>query len=211
MNNRAGAVKVGEGLYSFVHDGLTTSTTRYYWVRGVDDSGNLGAYHPTSATAGVSATPVQVEGADVASRALGSSKLIPTLRNLAENGDFEAGSVVWTALGSRWTVENDPANARTGSYVLKQVPGAGSGSTTTSPASESRSSFAARTTRPSSAPRRHPLPSGAGWVRTRRLRPSRRRRPTRRPRPRQPGSGQRRADNRREPVEQRCGVRATSP
>ena len=56
-NNRANAAKVGETTSGmFVHGGLPNSATRYYWARAVDGDGNLGAYYPASATAGVSAT-----------------------------------------------------------------------------------------------------------------------------------------------------------
>jgi hypothetical protein len=56
-NNRANATKVGETIGNqFVHSGLLINTTRFYWVRARDRSGNLGDYLPLSATAGISAT-----------------------------------------------------------------------------------------------------------------------------------------------------------
>jgi hypothetical protein len=64
-NNRNSATKIGEsasGLYT--HGGLSASVTRYYWARAVDNDGNVGAYYPTSATAGVSATTKTTEPPD---------------------------------------------------------------------------------------------------------------------------------------------------
>ncbi len=56
-NNRANAVKVGESASGlFDHTGLPTPTTRYYWARAVDLSGNVGDFYPVSATGGISAT-----------------------------------------------------------------------------------------------------------------------------------------------------------
>lgn len=56
-NQRASAVKLGvspSGIY--VHSGLSTSQTYYYWVRPVDASGQLGSYFPVSATSGIVGT-----------------------------------------------------------------------------------------------------------------------------------------------------------
>jgi hypothetical protein len=55
-NDRTAAALVGSGAYSFEHGALPVDAVRYYWVRAVDSSGNIGAYFPTSPTAGVTAT-----------------------------------------------------------------------------------------------------------------------------------------------------------
>jgi len=60
-NNRGAATKIGEdGSVSFVHAGLAMPTTRYYWVRARDLSGNLGDFFPLSATAGIVGTTSDV-------------------------------------------------------------------------------------------------------------------------------------------------------
>ncbi|WP_173087382.1 hypothetical protein [Devosia sp. 1635] len=57
LNNRGNATKVGEAISNqFVHSGLLVNTTRYYWVRARDRSGNLGDFEPLAQTAGISAT-----------------------------------------------------------------------------------------------------------------------------------------------------------
>lgn len=56
-NNRANAVKVGEVLGTqWVHAGLGRSTSRRYWIRPRDASGNFGEWFPVSATAGILGT-----------------------------------------------------------------------------------------------------------------------------------------------------------
>ncbi|CAH1672132.1 phage tail protein [Chelatococcus asaccharovorans] len=61
-NNRGSATKAGEGVSIFAHTGLTGTATRYYWVRAVDTSGNLGDFFPASATAGIAGTPTRALG-----------------------------------------------------------------------------------------------------------------------------------------------------
>ena len=56
-NNRANAVKVGEVFGTqWVHAGLGRSTSRRYWIRPRDASGNFGEWFPVSATAGILGT-----------------------------------------------------------------------------------------------------------------------------------------------------------
>lgn len=61
-NDRATATKVGEtfGL-QMTHSGLSANTTRYYWIKARDVSGNHGEWYPESATSGVSATTLTTE------------------------------------------------------------------------------------------------------------------------------------------------------
>lgn len=83
-NNRAHAsfAKLGEGVSIFAHAGLTGTTPRYYWVRAVDASNNLGAYFPTSATGGIAGTPTrglgpgQVTNDDLAGAIDGLTKIL---------------------------------------------------------------------------------------------------------------------------------------
>ncbi len=56
-NSRTAATLLAEVAgTTYSHTGLNSLETRYYWVRAVDRSQNVGAWYPTSATAGVSAT-----------------------------------------------------------------------------------------------------------------------------------------------------------
>lgn len=56
-NNRNAATQVGSSATGlFLHSGLGVLETRYYWVRPVDASGQIGAYYPVSSTAGILGT-----------------------------------------------------------------------------------------------------------------------------------------------------------
>ncbi len=56
-NNRNAASYVGASATGlFIHGGLATSQTKYYWIRPVDASGQVGSYYPSSSTAGVVGT-----------------------------------------------------------------------------------------------------------------------------------------------------------
>lgn len=56
-NNRNAATQVGSSATGvFLHSGLATSQTRYYWIRPVDVSGQIGSYYPVSSTGGVVGT-----------------------------------------------------------------------------------------------------------------------------------------------------------
>lgn len=59
VNDRAQASEFGQGetpFASFTHALPSNAGERYYWVRSRDGAGNVGAWHPSSATAGVRAT-----------------------------------------------------------------------------------------------------------------------------------------------------------
>lgn len=51
-NNRNSASYIGDTIAGLTRQGLPASTTRYYWARARDVSGNLGDWFPSSATAG---------------------------------------------------------------------------------------------------------------------------------------------------------------
>lgn len=56
-NQRSSATQVGSSATGlFIHGGLGTAATRYYWILPVDASGQVGAYFPVSDTAGVVGT-----------------------------------------------------------------------------------------------------------------------------------------------------------
>ncbi len=53
-NDRTAATLIGlESGIGYVHSGLSTGDTWYYWIRAVDTSGNASGYYPSSSTAGV--------------------------------------------------------------------------------------------------------------------------------------------------------------
>jgi predicted phage tail protein len=62
-NNRGVATHLATqtGFSGFEHTGLAANTTRYYWIRAVDTSGNISEFHPVSATAGVSGTAGELD------------------------------------------------------------------------------------------------------------------------------------------------------
>ena len=61
-NNRALAQKVGQGAFSFLHDGLSTLAPRFYWIISVDTSGNFSTdWYPAGATSGIGVTPGQLD------------------------------------------------------------------------------------------------------------------------------------------------------
>src|SRR4051794_8933110 len=58
-NDRATATKIAEAVgNSYLHGGLSSGVTHYYWLRPVDVSGGTGDFTPLSATAGLFATPI---------------------------------------------------------------------------------------------------------------------------------------------------------
>ena len=62
-NDRATASKVANvGGNRFARSGLPAAVARWYWVRDVDTSGNVSAWYPSSATAGVTATTLSASG-----------------------------------------------------------------------------------------------------------------------------------------------------
>jgi hypothetical protein len=60
VNNRASATMVAQVKGNDYMDHSLETGTRYYWIRATSTTGLPGAYHPTSATAGVSGIPEQV-------------------------------------------------------------------------------------------------------------------------------------------------------
>lgn len=62
---------------AFVDPIGTSNTTRYYWIRGVDTSGNYSAWHPTGSTSGVSATTTtsSITATDIDSFAVSATKM----------------------------------------------------------------------------------------------------------------------------------------
>jgi hypothetical protein len=67
LNDRSTAGVIGQGSYSFEHTGFAPNQRAYYWIRPVDTSGNVGAFHPVSATAGVTAVAGQLDDTYISS------------------------------------------------------------------------------------------------------------------------------------------------
>jgi len=59
----SGAVKIAEVKANDYMDHALETGTRYYWIRAISTTGKTSDYHPTSATAGVSGIPDQVDPA----------------------------------------------------------------------------------------------------------------------------------------------------
>lgn len=60
-NNRAGATLIGKPMgTSFIKQGLPGGSTRYYWLRAVDSSGNVSDYLPVSSTGGTVGTTLNI-------------------------------------------------------------------------------------------------------------------------------------------------------
>lgn len=76
-NDRSGATKITDTPdLNFTVTGLGYSVTRYYWVRAVDKSGNLGDWYPASSTGGVSGTTRATMGtSDLADDSVSTSKI----------------------------------------------------------------------------------------------------------------------------------------
>jgi hypothetical protein len=79
-NDRSTATLLGQPK-TLQHNsgGLGYSVTRYYWIRGVDKSGNVGDWYPSGATSGVSGTTRGLidGGTDVAAGSIPGSALFP--------------------------------------------------------------------------------------------------------------------------------------
>lgn len=92
-NNRDDAVHIGDTpSTSFVRTGLPLTATRYYWVRIRDIYGNLGAWYPSSPTAGVAGT-TSTDPADYLSILTGSiteDELYQALNDRIDQIDTEA-------------------------------------------------------------------------------------------------------------------------
>lgn len=75
-NNRASATLLATLMDdTFVHSGLATGQTRYYWLRAKDYSGNVSTWYPVSATGGLSATTSQTVTADYQDLSIVNAKI----------------------------------------------------------------------------------------------------------------------------------------
>lgn len=73
-NDRSAAVFVDTAAArAYDRLGLTEGVTRYYWIRAIDRTGNVGGWHPSSDTAGVYATAAGV-GATIDYEDIGGTK-----------------------------------------------------------------------------------------------------------------------------------------
>jgi len=99
-NDRSAASRIAVVFTDFFsRGGLGNNVTKYYWIRGVDATGNEGAWHPTGSTAGVSATTLVIGSTDVDDFAITASKIhnkVPVLSGDSwTDNSPSAGSVAW--------------------------------------------------------------------------------------------------------------------
>jgi hypothetical protein len=87
---------------NFLHDGLANGATWYYWIVHQDRSGNDSAKHPTSNTAGVSATAVRIveDDTDPTSPGTPTGVTLTQRTNLDEDGKAVLDlKITWSAPG----------------------------------------------------------------------------------------------------------------
>lgn len=82
------ATKIAQTQSNFATiGGLGGAVTRYFWVRGVDTSGNVGAFN---SSLGTSATTFQVSSQDLVDQFVSESKLTPALLARIEGSELSA-------------------------------------------------------------------------------------------------------------------------
>lgn len=116
-NNRASATLVGTSRTDwFIRTGIATASTRYYWIRAVNTSGVAGAYHPTSATAGVAITTAgAITTTEINDDAITSSKIAA---NAITADEIAAGAVIADKIGANAvTADKVAANAITADKI----------------------------------------------------------------------------------------------
>ncbi len=74
VNDRATALPVGEDYSDFVHEGLLSLQTWYYWLRAKDTSGNVSAFTPGD-LAGLTATTAQTTSADIGNLSITATQI----------------------------------------------------------------------------------------------------------------------------------------
>jgi predicted phage tail protein len=92
INNRTGAVKVGEtAATAWTHSGLSLIDTRYYWTRTRNTFGTVGTWYPVSATAGIvcSTSTEPSDYLNALAGKLSESELTATLSNRIDWIDTE--------------------------------------------------------------------------------------------------------------------------
>jgi hypothetical protein len=98
-NDRTAATLITiTGDNTFVHSGLSTGTTRYYWVRSVDTSGNFSGYYPSSSTAGVVGTTIGTATADYQNLSINNAAIANLAVDTAKIADLAvSGAKIGTA------------------------------------------------------------------------------------------------------------------
>jgi len=134
-NNLAAASRITQVLSTaFTHTGLPSGSTRYYWLRAVDTSGNLGPWYPASATAGIAGTVAALGPNDLAPGSVGLSAFATGLLPIQQVTSLPAagtmGRVVYLTTdgqlyrdnGSTWTAAV-PATSVSGQLTASQIQG----------------------------------------------------------------------------------------
>ena len=126
-NDRSQATLVGKAQAgpdtpaAFIHSGLSTNTTRYYWIRAFDFAGNRSDWHPSSSTGGVSATTANLDAVDFENLTIGSAVAFQLAAdNLLANSAL-LGSI--TISGTNDDLNTVQANASDGAVFATNVSG----------------------------------------------------------------------------------------
>jgi hypothetical protein len=83
-NDRANASRVAAiRSTAFAHNGLNPGEQRYYWLRAVDTSGNVGPWHPEGATTGVAGTTPRALADDIADAQIETAKFAQGIEPVA--------------------------------------------------------------------------------------------------------------------------------
>jgi len=98
-NDRAGASKVAEVSSDAWSDLIGSyNVTRYYWIRAVDWTGNISAWHPSGATAGVPGTTADVNTADYHDLSIVNAKIADLAVDNAKIADLAVNNAKIAAL-----------------------------------------------------------------------------------------------------------------
>jgi hypothetical protein len=73
-NDRTTAVGLGAGYSDFVHAGLESNATWYYWVRSMDSSGNASPFAPSDMI-GIAATTIRTTSADIGNLSITATQI----------------------------------------------------------------------------------------------------------------------------------------
>lgn len=127
VNNRASAVKVGEGLNAFLDANVSAGDTRFYWVRPRDVSGLYGDWFPLSATAGVSGTaataqpgPGSITAVELAPDSVTNAAIAPAAVNTTEIADaaIARAKLAFAAVGTAQIDDAAITQAKIGSAAI---------------------------------------------------------------------------------------------
>ena len=124
-NDRTGATKIAEvSGTTYTRTGLSPGTTKFYWIRAVDYSGNFSTFFPASATGGSSATTASIISADIAAAAIDTTKFANSIQPVTKitNANVSASSGHITGSDTAYNTDNGKLYRWTGSAWTAAVP-----------------------------------------------------------------------------------------